>query len=90
MLDVEAQPRRRAWVPRNSPLTFYTLNAFELVDDGAATRNTADPENGNDEKTAAKVDFLKAQNGSYFSAYIWGYYDSMDDVAPRRRRPLSG
>lgn len=60
--------------------TFYEMNVFELFDDGPGDSNTADPEGGNDPTTAPDVDFVKASSGNYFSAYIWGYYETADDI----------
>ena len=42
-------------------------------------RHTADPEGGDDPASASEVDFVSSGSG-YFSAYLWGYYDTVDDV----------
>jgi len=78
------------WTVKNNPganclgtadksSTAYTLNVFELVDDNAMDGNVADPEAGNDAASAAPIDFVPAQT-NYYTTYVWGYYDSVDDV----------
>lgn len=66
--------------PAGISSTFYEMNVFELIDDGPGDSNTADPEAGNDPPSASEVDFVQSDTGGYFSAYLWGYYDTVDDV----------
>lgn len=66
--------------PARISSTFYEMNVFELIDDGIGDSNTADPEAGNDPASASEVDFVQSDTGNYFSAYLWGYYDTVDDI----------
>ena len=80
------------WTVKNNPgsaclgtaeklSTAYELQVFELVDDGTMDGTVADPETGNDAASAVSVDFVAAQDaGSYFTTYVWGYYETVDDV----------
>ncbi|MEZ4311775.1 MAG: pre-peptidase C-terminal domain-containing protein [Polyangiaceae bacterium] len=76
----KANPGSQCQAPQQKETTYYELTAFELVDDGVGDSNTADPENGDDPASAADVDFVASQSGDYFSAYIWGYYDTETDL----------
>jgi hypothetical protein len=75
-----SNPGANCLAPEEKDVGYYELNVFELIDDGPGDSNTADPEAGNDPASAVDVDFVPAQNGGYFTAYIWGYYEDDMDV----------